>query len=963
MDKYEYRIKADQIRKLVNEENYISAMKIADTIDWRRVKNVSMLCTVSDIYEKNSKYEESHELLLMAYDRSPIGRMMVYKLAELAIKMEDYDEAIDYYREFVHLSPGDLAADILKYKIYRAKGASAEELIPIMEAFKEKEYHEEWAYELAHLYHEAGMGSKCVEECDELILWFSEGRFVEKAMELKMLYRPLSPEQQEKYEHRNDVVNESIEYFDEDEEEDQAEALSDIEKSKVVVMTEDMFSDAVDADDIQIKPINVGKFDTINLQAELAKSMEQIMSATEKEAVDSTMENIRRMVEDSQILDIKFDDELEKNEIKPEALQVEVPVQMEVKNAPLQEKVSFDKVLAEENDGQISLYMPEANILEKQITGQMRIEDVLNEWEKMKSAAQVAIKEAEQRRLNEVKSKALEKAEHIMSKLSMIISEEEMKANGQEIVAALEASFMEDEAMSLVAASLEKVAANSAPVDNARNDKEMIAKQPTSAMNEPVNYAEMELELIDLDDGLDEIEDYDNMDASSNSSPMNTADEVEFDEIDINKGELESDEINEVEQEATIGEDIDLEEIVANSDDIESDKTIINSEDIDLDETVTNSDDIELDKIATNGEEAESVQIIINNDEVLLDEATIDTNIQKDKIKQQYTAEMVASEILAEMEAKNNAIALEAEDDSAAKAIEDRITANLTEDLEAIIANELEDNGKEDEEEPKDPEVYSGGLTKEQQELFSAFLSVRGVEKSLCKIFEPINIANNNDQPFEINHIVVIGNEQTGKTTLAMAIAKAIQIAQRKKSGKVAKITGSSLNSKNIKQLTEKMDGGVLIIEKAGDLTEKTIKSLMEDIREAKDDILLILEDTKTGIDSTLNKDKDFTSQFKGRVELPEYNNDELVEFGKEYAKTLMYAIDDMAILAFYTCLGNIQKDDVAITIEQVREIIDAAINHSNKKKFKKLKDIIMSRRYDEDKRVILQECDFEGII
>lgn len=913
MDKYEYRIKADQIRKLVNEENYISAMKIADTIDWRRVKNVSMLCTVSDIYEKNSKYEESHELLLMAYDRSPIGRMMVYKLAELAIKMEDYDEAIDYYREFVHLSPGDLAADILKYKIYRAKGASAEELIPIMEAFKEKEYHEEWAYELAHLYHEAGMGSKCVEECDELILWFSEGKFVEKAMELKMLYRPLSPEQQEKYEHRNDVVNEPIEYFDEDEEDEQTEALGDIEKSKVVVMTEDMFSDAVDADDIQIKPINVGKFDTINLQAELAKSMEQIMSATEKEAVDSTMENIRRMVEDSQILDIKFDDELEKNEIKPESLQVEVPVQMEVKNVPVQEKVSFDKVLAEENDGQISLYMPEANILEKQITGQMRIEDVLNEWEKMKSAAQVAIKEAEQRRLNEVKSKALEKAEHIMSKLSMIISEEEMKANGQEIVAALEASFMEDEAMSLVAASLEKVAANATPADNTRSDKEIGTKQTTSVMNELDNFAEMELELIDLDDSLDELEELDNT--------VDSTAEMELDES------------------VTNGEDIELAEIAIDSDEAESGETDDSIDEVNLDEPVTNSDNTGLDETLT------------------------DVDIQKDKIKQQYTAEMVASEILAEMEANNNAIALEAEDDSAARAIEDRITANLSEDLEAIIADELEDNEEEAEEEPKDPEAYTGGLTMEQQELFSAFLSVRGVEKSLCKIFEPINIANNSDQPFEINHITVIGNEQTGKTTLAMAIAKAVQIAQHKKSGKVAKITGSSLNSKNIKQLTEKMDGGVLIIEKAGDLTEKTIKSLMEDIREAKDDIMLILEDTKTGIDSTLNKDKDFTSQFNGRVELPEYNNDELVEFGKEYAKTLMYTIDDMAILAFYTCLGNIQKDDVAITIEQVREIIDAAINRSNKKKFKKLKDIIMSRRYDEDKRVILQECDFEGVI
>jgi tetratricopeptide (TPR) repeat protein len=835
MDKYEYRIKADQIKKLVSEENYVSAMKIADTIDWRRVKNVSMLCVVSDIYEKNEKYEESHELLLMAYDRSPIGRMMVYKLAELALKMEDYDEAIDYYREFVHLSPGDLAADILKYKIYKAKGTSALELIPIMESFKEKEYHEEWAYELARLYHEAGMGSKCVEECDELILWFSEGKYVEKAMELKMLYRPLSPEQLEKYNRRNEPPKETEEYFDEDEEEESSETS---EIAKVVVMTEDMFTDAVDADDIQIKTINVGKYDTINLQAELAKSMEMIMSATEREAVDSTMENIRRLVEDSQIPEIKFDDELEQNEIKAEHLQVEVPVSMEVQNTPVHEKVSYEKVLAEEHDGQISLYMPEANILEKQITGQMRIEDVLNEWEKMKTAAQVAIKEAEQKRLNEAKSKALERTENIMVKLSQIISEEEMKMNGQEIAAALEASLMEEEALAQIAAALEEE--NSNLTDTVQDEKNF---NLTNTLQEDKN--------------------------------LNLTDTVQEESVDL------------------------------------APEMMI------VDESLNLVDDVS---------EASKVS-----------EITEDPEYQE-------------------------------EEDSVAKTIEDRITANFSADIEAIIAKELENEEENDidavdSEEEEDAVTTIKGLTLEQQELFAAFLSVRGVEKTLCKIFEPMNIANQSNLPFETSHIAVVGEEQTGKTTLGMAIAKAIQISQHKKSAKVAKITGNSLNSKDIRQLSEKMEGGVLIIEKAGDLTERTIITLMEAVQEAKEEIMLILEDTKAGMDSVLSKDKDFANQFKVKVELPEYNNDELVEFGKEYAKTLMYSFDEMAVLAFYTCLGNLQNDDIPITIEQVRNIIDEAIARSNKKKLKKIKDIIMSKRYDEDKRVILQESDFEGII
>lgn len=831
MDKYEYRIKADQIRKLVNEGDYIAAMKLADTIDWKRVKNVSMLCIVSDIYEKNAKYEESHELLLMAYDRSPIGRMMVYKLAELAIKMEDYEEAIDYYREFVHLSPGDIAADILKYKIYKAKGATAEELIPIMEAFKEKEYHEEWAYELAHLYHEAGMGSKCVEECDELILWFSEGKFVERAMELKMLYAALSPKQQEKYDHRFDVKEDITSYFDEDEEEDNEEN-QELEASKVQFITEEMFLDEVD--DIKIKPVNVGKYDTINLQAELAKSMEQIMSATEKEAVDSTMENIRKLVEDSQILDLSFDEELEKNEILPEQLQVEVPTAMELPSNEEKEKDSFDKVLAQERDGQISLYMPEANILEKQITGQMRIEDVLNEWEKVKSAAEHAIKEAEMKRLNEAKSKALKRAENIMAKLSLIISEEEMKANGQEIAAALEASLLEeDEGLAQVAAALEREI------------------EPESKEEEPIQIQNYHTDFIDITAELEEMQEA----------------------LPIESEEEESKEEEEVKQE---------------------DKGVIQF------------------RIPQQEQKVKEEKPVVNELEDLLDGFANLSDMEEFSMEEEEVAE----------------------------------AENAVQENKYLPAST---SGQE--------------LTKEQHEAFASFLSVRGIENSLCKLFGPINEANQAGIAFEAGNIAVIGNEHTGKTTLAMAIAKAVQIAQHKKSAKVAKINANTLNSKDIKQLADKMDGGVLIVEKAGNLTEKTMKLMMSTFQEVNEEIMLILEDCKAGIESVLNKDIDFANRINHKIELPEYNNDELVEFGKEYAKSLLYSIDDMAILALYTCLGNIQKDEEPLTIDQVKEILDKAIAKSNKKKLKKLKDIIMKRRYDEEKRVILLEEDFEHIL
>lgn len=365
MDKYEFRVKTDQIKKLVNRKDYSSALKIAETIDWTKVRNMSLLTLISEVYEKNERYEESMDYLFIVYERYPAGRTVVYKLAELSILTGDYEEAIKFYQEYARIAPYDTAKDVLKYKISKGKGKSIDGLIKILEDLKEKDYQEEWAYELAKLYHEAGRGDECVAECDEIDLWFGEGYYVIKALELKLLYQPLTPVQMKKYENRYEYK----------------ESEGGLEEV-----------DLNEGSDIKVRQFSLDRFNTQNLQEELAKSMEQIMSATEKETVDTTMESVKKLVEESNI-----------KELLPE------------------EPVVYEEILAEDDDGQISLYVPEDFILEKQITGQLTIEDVLKEWEKTKAAAERAIEESRIRQLEKAKSRALEETGNILERLADVL--------------------------------------------------------------------------------------------------------------------------------------------------------------------------------------------------------------------------------------------------------------------------------------------------------------------------------------------------------------------------------------------------------------------------------------------------------------------------------------------------------------------------------------------------------------
>lgn len=394
MDKYEYNLKLDQIKSLSSEENYVGAAEIADTINWNKIKNINTLVKAGEIYEKAERYDDARDILLMAYDRSPIGRMIIYRLAEVAIKMGDYDAATEYYDEFVEIAPHDDLRYVLKYSIKKGQGASYDELIEILEEFKEQEYTEEWAYELAYLYHKAGKTEKCIEACDELILWFGDGPYVERALELKMLYQPLTKDQEEKYrkfrfEH---------------------EGKTQIDAAEMTKAGE-LAHDTVTIPQVEV---NQEKFNTVNLQKEIAKGMQQIIDAKEKGEVADTMDNIKKIVDEIPYLKLPKEEEEKSSLQDTQHIATDEEIDGSLKH-------NFQEMLGEDSDGQISMVMKEKTQLEHQITGQMSIQDVLDDWEKTRRAAEAALYEADQQKLESAKARALQEAGDIMERLNDVI--------------------------------------------------------------------------------------------------------------------------------------------------------------------------------------------------------------------------------------------------------------------------------------------------------------------------------------------------------------------------------------------------------------------------------------------------------------------------------------------------------------------------------------------------------------
>lgn len=813
MDKYEYKLKLDEIKNLMAKKQYTEAAEIADSINWRKVRNVNALMKAGDIYAQIGRYDEAKEILLMAYDRSPIGRMIIYKLAEIAIKTKEFDEAQEYYDEFVEIAPHDNLKYILRYEMNKAKGAGLDVLIQILEELKEQEYTEKWAFELAYLYHQAGRSEECINACDELILWFGDGPYVEKALELKMLYQPLNRAQEDKYRQFKQRKDGIVEVRPEDY----------LESGEII------------KEPVQIKPVttNAEKFNTVNLQEELARSMQQIMNATEKEEVADTMQGIKKIVEEIPYLQLPQDEEAQKERF------ADIPTDEEIDGSL---KINFQEMLGEDYDGQMRMVVPEKSALEAQITGQMSIQDILEEWEKTKRAAEKALHEAEQQKLESAKAKALAEAGDIMERLADVIPQLDAGLTSKEL---LEKEYLgklpEEEAGQLVANmnDILQQQIDSISQANAKIDEFLAAGVPGQNGEAAAGAAD----AMEIPEG-------EGIAAADEEEPAGT------------------EEMTELSPEEELPE-------------------------------IALPDDIAEEVAATEAEEVSDA------------------------------AEEVLPKIQLEPEA-------ETED------------AKPEEKLPEIAEPDSDgDNIGE-----RKPITH---LSKEQKAIFTYFVPVSGMEPQICQAME--GSIEHLEKGIKGGNILIQGARGSGKTVLATALVKAIQNEIGKPGKRVGKIDAVSLNQKNIPELLKKVAGGCLIIEKIGGISRETAVKLSLALEADDTGILVIAEDTREGITKAMGRDESFARRFTEKITLPIFTSDELVSFAKSYAHELTYEIDEMAVLALYNRISNIQRLDRATTLTEVKEIVDEAIANSEKFSIKK---VFFSKKYKDDDYVILHEKDFE---
>ena len=832
MDKYEYKVKLAQIEKLVAKKDYVTAAKIADGIDWRKVKSVTTLNMVADVYEATNRLEDCYEILNMVYDRSPVGRRVVYRMTEIATKMHDFEEAIDLYKEFVKIAPRDLSKYILKYQIYRERGSSVTDQITILEEYKTYEYDERWAYELACLYEEAGMIDRCIEECDELILWFSEGEYVAKAMELKMKYQELTASQQEKYEHRFDYLEQEAADIVEETEEENAEEVPE-ELQAVAEAVRESVAEAAqkpeeEDDTPHVSVINTNKFSTMNLQEELAKGLQMILAQVEEEAAQELEETATEPVEEVVEETVKADTQefipvkeviiprtpvAEVEETAESVVEEAIPQEPEkeekalsetaelkteiLKYAAVPQEPKMEQLLRTEEDGQISLAIGEENILEKQITGQMTIEEILEAWEEKKRQAKEKIEKAGESKKNAV-------------------------------------LFETGEITSLL--------------------EDFIPRTPKE--DEPAEAEEAETIV----------------------SEEPEAEEVP--EIPVEEESVEAPVVEEIEEE--------LED--------------------DLPQDIDFADALEA-VLAEPQEEPEK-------------EETVDET-------------SVAEELPVEIP--------EAEEKPAVG----QHTASMLDAIERALAMEIapvETSGKH--------------LTEEQEKIFAYFTSVSGMKKQLVTLLSEDSAYAGREDSL-IGNLVITGHPGNGKTTLAIDIVKAFQKQRKVKGGKLAKVTGDGLNKKEPAEVVKKLGGGALIIERAGSMNDDTVEKLSVVMEGETGGLLVILEDDSKEISSLMRKNAGFANKFNRSIDIPIFSNDELVAFGKSYAEEQEYYFDEMAVLALYDCIGVRQTSDHVVNVTEVKEFVDDAIAHAEKKS-KGLFARLSKKRIDEEGNKLLLEEDFD---
>ena len=911
MDKYEYKVRAEEIKSLIADGEYAEAAKIADTIDWRRVRSVMMLCTISDLYKINRRYEDSRDILLLAYEKGGGRRPIVYSLCELSIKLEEYVQAIEYYKEFVQLAPKDSGRYILQYKLYEAQEVSLEERIAVLEELKKKDYREKWAYELAYLYHRVGLESKCVEECDEMFLWFSDGRYVLKALELKKLHQPLTEEQEAKYEqmkHTGGIIEADIVTEGKAIQEEAGQAAAEEEEDDEFSREQNVLTDPTQElpgkslDEIEVKTVDVSQYNTINLQKELAESMKEFLgvsshaeereNAVQKETQDveeeaeaaeaadmaeaadiheatasempaeelpaasgpETPAAVKQDTDEMQLIseDMLTDSDSEAadpvseevffgntSEVKVEDViseLVEKDAQTSRNIAAMQESVSkvadraeslqkdrerlpeaspnpaisntgvirtfhkpsgFDDILSQEYDGQISLAIPEEEQIEKQITGQLSIDDVMAEWEKMK-------KENEQKMMQEIKERVHKQTDSLFSDFDE----------------ATKTGLLEE---------LEK-----AMVD--------------AAVRESKKRAEAERPKVVKVSDIDAKEE-----AKAEKQP-----EEQLEEQPEKQPEKQPEEQTEVIEDAEI-----IEEETG-----EADKP--------LDEEIP----------------AEEVP-----EKEIAEEEAAEEKIEEEKTEEEKTKEEGT------VEAGNSYTARE--------------------------------------------------MSRSEREQFAPFIHHKKTRKQIVEVIDNISLAS------YTGNVVITGEEGTGTTALAKLLVKEVQLSDNNFSGKVAKISGGNMNKKEVGATLDRLLGGALIIEGAASMKKNTVESLIRELNQEGKGLIIILEDKKEAIEKFLTKYPALATIFNLRVDVEALDDQTLVKYARKYALEQEYAIDELGVLALHTRIADMQTSDHEVTLSEIEEIVDEAIYYADKKTPKHFFDVLFGKRYDDEDMVVLREKDF----
>lgn len=841
MDKYEYRLKAEQIEKLVKKKDYQTAVKISDTIDWRRVKNLNMLYIVADLYEAVERYEDCMEILNIAYDRAPVGRMLLYKMTEIATRTHNFEEAIKLYREFVKAAPHDQSRYILKYQIYRERGSSLDDQIKTLKEYKTHEYQEKWAYELASLYDQAGMQEDCVRECDELILWFSEGEYVTKAMELKMKYEPLTPVQQDKYDHRYQT-GASVNVGEDDYEEREVS-------------------------------VNTDKFSTINLQAELAANLDEMLQKDEGDI-------------DVPDLGLGATEELtipEVEEIGPE------PVEESLESEPVEKAIEPEE-----------LTVPDIPAIEEIIEPEP-VEESMEPEELMMEEL-----EPEELKMEELMPEEIEP--------EPVIEEPEPEPEPEPVVEDIEPEPV---------------------VEDIEPEPVVEEIEPEPVVEEIEPEPEPVIEELKPEPVVEDIE----LEPEEPQLIKQITGRIEIDKIlqewDNKKSETEAalkakEPEEEARKEKVRQETAELVKLISGtSDDIPEDVQQI-LKDLDEEQKQVNA-------VVTEDDLPKDIDALDD-----LDEAE-DLTIQELSVPEDIVYAAKPDHEMVESEPKTKP----------ANSNKEKITSetgsmNMIQELEKSLAREV-----------ADMTIKEGHLTREQAKIFAYFTAVRGVGEQLASLFK--GQAGASKVNSACGNVVVTGESGNGKTTLAIDIVKALQKLQRVESSRLAKISGKKLNSRDIYETLGKLKGGALIIEKAGGLSDASMMALSLAMEGDTGGLLIILEDQKAEIQRLFHKNSNLASKFEYKVDIPVFTNDELIAFARSYARELGFSYDEFAVLALYDRIGNGQTNDHRVSVAEVKDMVDAAIERSEKGGVRKLFAKITGKSVDEEGYRLLHEQDFEA--